>query len=118
MANNHGSDKVCMVVEWIPGEKIYIDWIGDQPEILLNPETGVLSKVHIFVTTVGVSNLMYAEVFTNEKFPNFIAGTVHALAYYGAAPKYLVPDNLKAAIIPRTNYLLIRHTRISKIFMM
>ena len=28
----------------------------------------------------------------------FIAGTVHALEYYNAVPKYLVPDNLRAAI--------------------
>ena len=75
---NYGSDAVSMVVERIPGEKVYIDWIGDQPEILLNPTTGELHKVHFFVTTVGVSNLIYAEAFEDEKLPNFIAGTVHA----------------------------------------
>ena len=25
-----------MVVERIPGEKVYIDWVGDQPEILFD----------------------------------------------------------------------------------
>ena len=34
----------------------------------------------------------------DEKLPHFIAGTVHALSYYGAVPKYLVPDNLKTAV--------------------
>lgn len=99
---NYGSDAVSMVVERIPGEKVYIDWIGDQPEILLNPTTGELHKVHFFVTTVGVSNLIYAEAFEDEKLPNFIAGTVYALEYYGAIPKYLVPDNLKTAITKHT----------------
>ena len=37
-----------------------------------------------------------------KKLPNFIAGTVHALQFYGAVPKYLVPDNLKTAITKHT----------------
>ena len=61
-----------------------------------------MKKVHFFVTTVGVSNLVYAEAFEDEKLPNFIAGTVHALESYGAIPKYLVPDNLKAAVTKHT----------------
>lgn len=98
----YGSDAVSMVVERIPGEKVYIDWVGDQPEILLNSATGEFKKVHFFATTVGVSNLIYAEAFEDEKLPDFIAGTVHALEYYGAVPKYLVPDNLKTAITKHT----------------
>ena len=51
-------------------------------------------KVHIFATTLGFSSLVYAEIFPDEKLPHFITGTVHALSFYGAVPKYLVPDNL------------------------
>ena len=36
---NYGSEAVSMVVERVPGEKVYIDWIGDQPEILVNSQT-------------------------------------------------------------------------------
>lgn len=82
-----------MVVERIPGEKVYIDWVGDQPKILMDSQNSELKKVHFFVTTVGVSNLIYSEAFEDEKLPNFIAGTAHALEYYGATPKYLIPDN-------------------------
>lgn len=99
---HYGSEAVSMVVERIPGEKVYIDWVGDQPEILVDSSTGEIKKVHFFVTTVGVSNLIYAEAFEDEKLPNFIAGTVHALESYGAVPKYLVPDNLKTAITKHT----------------
>jgi transposase len=98
----YGTEAVSMVVERIPGEKVYIDWIGDQPEILVDSFTGEIRKIHFFVTTVGVSNLVYAEAFEDEKLPNFIAGTVHALESYGAVPKYLVPDNLKTAITRHT----------------
>ena len=44
------------------------------------------------------SSLVYAEIFPDEKLPHFITGTVHALSYYGAVPKYLVPDNLRTAV--------------------
>lgn len=99
---NHGSDKLRMAVERIPGEKVYIDWIGDQPELLTDSATGEVKKIHFFVTTVGVSSLIYAEAFEDEKLSSFIAGTVHALEYYGAVPKYLVPDNLRAAVTKHT----------------
>lgn len=69
---HYGSEAVSMVVEQIPGEKVYIDWVGDQPEILVDSSTGEHKKVHFFVTTVGVSNLVYAEAFEDEKLPNFI----------------------------------------------
>lgn len=104
---HYGSEAVSMVVERIPGERIYIDWIGDQPEILVDTASGEIKKVHFFVTTVGVSNLVFAEAFENEKLPNFIAGTVHAIEFYGAVPKYLVPDNLKTAITKHTKDELI-----------
>lgn len=104
---NHGSDKLRMAVERIPGEKVYIDWVGDQPELLIDSITGEIKKVHFFVTTVGVSSLIYAEAFADEKLPSFIAGTVHALEAYGALPKYLVPDNLRAAITKHTKDELI-----------
>ena len=117
---HHGSQDLRMAVERIPGERVYIDWIGDQPEILVDPQTGELRRVHIFVTTVGVSSMLYAEAFIDEKLPNFVAGTVHALDYYGAVPKYLVPDNLPAflkatmaeiRICDRNNKLVCTHRR-------
>lgn len=70
---NYGSEAVSMVVERI---------------------TGKIKKGHFFVTTIGVSNLIYAEAFEDEKLLSFISGTVHALESYGALPKYLVPDNM------------------------
>lgn len=102
MKLNHGSDKLTMAVERTPGEKMFIDWIGDKPEILVDSETGEIKEVHVFVTTIGVSSLIYAEVFPDEKLPSFIAGTVHALEFYNAIPKYLVPDNCRTAVTKHT----------------
>ena len=100
--HNYGSKQVSMPVERIPGERVYIDWVGDKPELVVDPETGEIFKVHVFVTTVGVSSCIYAEIFPDERMANFIAGTVHALDYYKAVPKYLVPDNCKTAVTKHT----------------
>lgn len=98
LQENFAQESVTMPVERIPGEKMYIDWIGDQPPVLYDPKTGEYRNVHIFTTTLGFSSRVYAEVFPDEKLPSFITGVVHALESYDAVPKYLVPDNLKAAI--------------------
>lgn len=104
---NYGKSDIKMAVERVPGEKLYIDWVGDQPELLVDLDTGEIKKVHIFVTTLGVSSLIYAEIFPDEKLPRFIDGTVHALQFYGATPKYLIPDNLKTAVTKHTKDELI-----------
>ena len=98
LAENFGQESVTMPVERIPGERMYIDWVGDKPELLTNPSTGEIKSVHVFTTTLGFSSCVYAEIFPDEKLPHFITGVVHALEFYGAVPKYLVPDNLKTAI--------------------
>ena len=100
---NYGTEaKVSMAVERIPGEKMYIDWVGDQPELLVDLVTGELRKVHLFATTLGISSAIYAEAFLNEKLPSFITGTVNAIQFYGAVAKYFVPDNLKTAVKKHT----------------
>ena len=86
---------------------MYIDWVGDQPELLTDTETGEIKKVHIFATTLGVSSLIYAEAFPNEKLPCFIEGCAHAVSFYGAVAKYFVPDNLKTAVTKHTKDELI-----------
>ena len=98
LQKNFGQTTVKMPVERVPGEKMYIDWIGDQPELLTDPSTGEILKVHVFTTTLGFSSCVYAEVFPDEKTQSFITGVVHALEFYKAVPRYLVPDNLKTAV--------------------
>lgn len=39
-----GLEKVSMPVERIPGEKMYIDWVADHPELLTDPSTGEIPK--------------------------------------------------------------------------
>ena len=99
---NYGGTKISMAVNRKPGEKMYIDWVGDQPGLLTDVTTGEIMSVHIFATTLGVSSMIYAEAFPNEKLPCFIEGCVHAVSFYGAVAKHFVPDNLKTAVTKHT----------------
>ena len=104
---HYGGRRSTMAVERVPGEKMYIDWVGDRPELLTDPETGEVQKIHLFATTLGVSSMIYAEAFLDEKLPHFIEGIVNAVNAYGCIAKYFVPDNLKTAVSKHTRDELI-----------
>jgi transposase len=93
-----------MHIERKAGEKMEVDWAGDRPELVVDRETGELRKVHLFVAIVGVSKLVYGEAFPDEKLPNWTLANTHALEYYGATPRIVVPDNTKTAVIRQTKY--------------
>lgn len=95
------SMKTKMPVERVPGQNVYIDWAGDKPALIEGPD-GTLLKCHLFLTAAGLSSCLFAEIFPDEKSPQFITGVVDALEAYGAVPAVLVPDNLKAAVTTHT----------------
>lgn len=95
--------KVIMVMNRVPGEKMYIDWFGDNLNCVKNKE-GEIIKAYFFISTLGVRNYPFVEAFPNMKSQCFLKGHVDALRYYGGVPKYLVPDNCKTAVISNNNY--------------
>ncbi len=103
---NYGDD-LSMAVNRMPGEKLFIDWVGDRPKLVFDSNSQALKEAHFFVTSMGVSNMIYVKAYENEKLPNFIDGTKCAIEYLGAVPKYLVPDNLKTAVNKHTKDELI-----------
>lgn len=99
---NFGMKNLRMAINRVPGERVFIDWVGDVPRVLLDLKTHELKGVYIFITTVGVSDKIYADTFTDERLENFLTGVNGALAFYGGVPKFLVPDNLKTAVTRHT----------------
>lgn len=71
---NYGGTKISMAVNRKPGEKMYIDWVGDQPGLLTDVTTGEIMRVHIFATTLGV--LKTFTDYTEEVPVQFIQFTV------------------------------------------
>jgi transposase len=53
---------------------------------------------YIFVAVLGASNLTYAEATWTQSLPDWIGAHVRMFRFYGAAPRLLVPDNLKSGI--------------------
>ena len=100
---NQIGDRVKMVINRKPGEKLYIDWAGTVEPMVANPKNPDQPlKAHFFVTTLGYSSLLYVRALPDEKVASVAEGTVEALNYYGACPKYFVPDNMKTAVIKNT----------------
>jgi len=85
------------------GEKLFCDFAG-QTLGIVDPKTGEISEAHLFVACMGFSNYTYAEAFSSEQLPCWIAGHVNALAHFGAAPHIIVPDNPKAVVTKACRY--------------
>ncbi|MHB1988263.1 MAG: IS21 family transposase [Acidimicrobiales bacterium] len=91
--------KVTMVMQRLPGEKIFVDFSGDTVPIWDSTTGKVAFAARIFVAAMGASNLVYTHAFANEKVESWIAGGTGAFDYMKAVPHIVVPDNAKAAVI-------------------
>lgn len=85
------------------GEKAFIDYSGKKPHIV-EPSTGELIEVELFVMVMGASNYSYVEATRTQKLPDFISSHQRALAYFGRAPAVFVPDQLKSAVMVPCRY--------------
>lgn len=85
-------------IEHKAGEKMFIDYAGKKLEIIC-PETGLITKVEVFVATLGASQYTYVEASMSQKAPDFIQSIENALQFFAGVPSCIVPDNLKSAVI-------------------
>lgn len=95
---------VIMPQEREPGKELFIDWIGDTLDIVVDRDTGEIRKAHFFVTTLGDSSYPFAEAFPDETQLNWNQGHIDALRWYGGVPKVFVPDNTKTAVVHTSLY--------------
>jgi transposase len=79
------------------GDKAFIDYSGKKPH-LVDPQTGEVTDVELFVAVLGASNCTYAEATRSQSSPEWIASNVHALEYFEGVPRALVPDQLKSGV--------------------
>lgn len=79
------------------GEKAFIDYSGRKPHII-NPETGEVRHVELFVMVLGASNYTYAEATLSQTVGDFVSSNVRAFEYFGCVPEVLVPDQLRSAV--------------------
>ena len=81
----------------VAGHKAFVDYSGKLVPIT-DPVTGEVRTAEIFVAVLGASSLTYAEATWTQTLPDWIGAHVRMFRFWGAAPRLLVPDNLKSAI--------------------
>jgi transposase len=85
------------------GEKCFVDYSGKRPSYI-DPQTGEVIAVELFVAVLGASNYTYVEATETQQVPDFIASHVRAYAYFGGVSEITVPDQLKSAVVKACRY--------------
>lgn len=71
---------------------------------MIDPGTGEVRAVKLFVAAMGASNYTYAEAVLSEELEDRIGAHVRMFAFLGGVPKVVVPDNLKSAVFKADRY--------------
>jgi transposase len=92
------SRELSMRQEHKAAEKLYVDFAGMTLRVT-DPVTGETEPAQIFVATFGASNYTYFEGIPSQKLQPWISAHINAFKHFGGLPKFVVPDNLKSAIV-------------------
>jgi len=87
----------------VAGEKLFVDYSGNKPHYI-DPNTGEVQEVELFVAVLGASNLTYAEASRTQKVRDWIASHTRAVEYMGGATRAPVPDQLKSGVTYSCRY--------------
>jgi transposase len=79
------------------GEKVFVDFAGDTIDIL-DPITGEVHAMKLFVVAMGASNYTYVEACPSESLSDWIGVHTNLFRYLGGVPKFVVCVNLKATV--------------------
>jgi len=79
------------------GEKVFVDFAGDTIDVV-DPTTGEVRPMKLFVAVMGASNYIFAQARPSEQIADWIGAHVDLFAFLGGGPKFVVCDNLKAAV--------------------
>jgi len=85
------------------GDKLFVDYSGNKPHIV-DPKTGEVTEVELFVAALGASSFTYAEATLTQQVPDWIGSHVRTLEAIGGVPRALVPDQLKSGVTVSCRY--------------
>jgi len=98
-----GAQNVVMRQDHKAGEKLFVDYAGQQVGII-NRQTGEVRYAEIFVAVLGASSYTYAEATWSQSLPDWISSHIRAFTFLGGAPLLVIPDNLKSAVSKAHRY--------------
>jgi transposase len=85
------------------GDKCFVDYAGQKPR-LIDPATGEVVEVELFVAALGASNYTYAEATRTQQVPDWIASHTRAFAFFGGVTSAVVCDQLKSGVVLACRY--------------
>jgi len=89
--------RVSMRQDHKAGEKLFVDFSGKRPQIV-DPKTGEVRAVELFVAVLGASSYTYAEATLSQKLPDWLRVSANAFEFLGGVPEVTVPDQLRSAV--------------------
>lgn len=92
-----------MVLKHEPGEKLFVDYAGKKLSYI-DAQTGEIIECQVFVACLPYSDYSFCIAVKSQCIDDFIYALTKCLEAIGGAPKVLVPDNLKAAIVKANRY--------------
>ena len=101
----HGYVRRARLAElsWPLPEGMDDEGLGDTIDIF-DPITGEVRAMKLFVAAMGASNYTYAEACPSESLSDWIGVHANLFRYLGGVPKFVVCDNLKAAVTNPDRY--------------
>ena len=91
-----------------PGEQAQVDW-AHFGEVTIGSARRRLS---CFVITLSHSRALFLEFFFDQTLENFLRGHVDAFQDWGAAPRIVLYDNLRSAVLERLGEAIRFHPRL------
>jgi transposase len=85
------------------GEKLFVDYAGQKPHVI-DPATGEVCEVELFVAALGASNYTYAEATLTQRVPDWIASHERAFTFFGGVTGAVVCDQLKSGVVVPCRY--------------
>jgi transposase len=85
------------------GAKLFVDYAGKTPTII-EPTTGEVIAVELFVAVLGASNYTYAEATRTQQVPDWVASHQRAFQFFGGVTEAIVPDQLKSGVVVPCRY--------------
>jgi transposase len=85
------------------GDKCFVDYAGQKPRIV-EPTTGEVIEVELFVAVLGASNYTYAEATRTQQVPDWLASHQRAFQFFGGVTTAVVCDQLKSGVTLACRY--------------
>ena len=90
---------ITMRQTYVAGERLFVDYAGDEVPVVVDRLTGELRKAQIFVAVLGASSFTFAHASWTQTLPDWIDAHVRSFEAIDGVPHLLVPDNTKTVVI-------------------